>query len=221
MGNRKKAEEIILKGLKELGAGDKNIELYKETFKNMNNKDFEEVMKKIDNDDFILPIIVPHDDNVTNISVEKNLRLCEKYNNPAFEDIIIEDEDGTQRVPPHKRYNILVPYRRTKQTGDKGLSVGKDDKKVDTITGQVTGDSQTSKISFPEAQLLEGMGLNNTITEFMVDRGGDTSAYRAMRLSLIKNGKITQEVIDEFSDKVGATDALDMYLKGMHLKLTI
>lgn len=78
----------------------------------------------------------------------------------------------------------------------------KDNKTIDATTGQATGASKGSRITLPELQLLDSMGLEQSLVELMKVRGGDLGAYRAYSASLENHGQASQEVINQFGTGV-------------------
>jgi len=221
MSKRKQAEDFILKWIKKITKSDKNVQLYKDLFKRMNNKEFEEFMEKLEKEEIILNIIVPHDGFDGKITIEENYKLAKELGFDFFQHLLIEREDGTYIKTPDKYEILLLPFRRTKQTIDKGISVSDDAKRIDMLTGQVTGDSQASKLTYPELQVLVGLGLQDSLIELMRDRGGDLGAARALIGALSKYGRVSRKLIDMYSTGTLSTKSLKAYFVGMHLKVSL
>lgn len=220
MKNRKKVEDFILKWIDKITKSKENVELYKNTFKKMNDKEFDTLMNNLRNGD-ILNVIIPHDIS-KNISVENNLKLAKELGIDFFQKVSFKTNDDLPRVLSNEKMFVsLMPFRRTKQTSDKGVSVSENSKKVDLLTGQVTGDSRSSKISFPELQLLNGMGMKDSIKELTVYRSGDTGAMRAMRQSMLKYGRVNSDVIENYSTGTVGSKTLKAYFTAMHLKINL
>jgi len=222
MPKRKLIEEHVLKRIKAITKSEQNVELYKKTFKKMSNKDFEEFVLNVKTKKSRLQIIVPPDKGDTNITIEHNIKLAKEWNNEIFQHLIIKDNiNNTERITKNKFLILNLPLRRVKQTLDKGVSVAEDNKHIDVLTGQVKGDSAASKLSFPELQILVGMGLEKSVVELMRDRGGDLGANNTLVNGLIANGNISQTLVGDYATGVESTKTLKAYLNGMHLKSTL
>jgi len=89
------------------------------------------------------------------------------------------------------------------------------------ILGQVSGSSLSSKISYPELQLMISMGLDKSIKELLKHRGGDEGSMRAIKQGLLKYGRVDGKFIDEYSTDVTSTKTLKSYFNSMHLKITV
>lgn len=220
MKNRRDTEVFILKWIEKLTESKKNIELYQKMFKRLSDEEFDLLMQELKDGSRILEIIVPPDtrNSDVNISVRKNYKLAEALGY-SFEQKIKEGpvKDLPVTVTP-KEYMILdLPFRRTKQTLAKGITVAKDVKDIDTITGQVKGDSAPNKLTYPEIQLLVSYGLDESIVELLKDRGGDISSLRALIDTLKSRGKATREQLDIYSSETGSTRSLKNYFIAMHI----
>lgn len=219
MGKRKQVEKYIIDMITELTGTDFNKKLYIDLFKKMNDKEFHEFMLKLKDGD-ILNIIVPHDKGSTNITIEKNFKLYKKLGEDFFKHIVYESSDPSKPniKSKYKFYNLLLPFRRTKQTSDKGLAVAKDDKQTDAATGQVINDSRTTKLNFQELQILNGMGLKDSASELFSDRGGSTSG-RVLKQMLMRYGKVSKEILKNYDKDILSNNTLKSYFNGMHLKI--
>ena len=220
--NRKKAEEYILEYIKKITRTDLNVNLYKDLFKDMNDKEFEAFMLKIKNGEHILQVIAPNDNTSTKIDLNNNFKIAEELNYEFFQYLNIgPTENDPIRKTKNKYLITLAPFRKMKQTITKGLSYAEHDKKRDILTGQVSGESLSSKISYPELQLMISMGLDNSIKELMKHRGGDEGSMRAIKQGLLKFGKVNGDFVDEYSTGVTSGKTLKAYFNSMHLKINI
>ena len=221
---RKQVEKIILDFMKELTGTEFNVKLYKDMFDKMSDKEFDKFMEKLKNG-MILQVIVPPDKDAipVNIKVEKNLKLAKKwFNYDFFQKITIGPTSTLPKYTTKEKFLIMdLPFRRTKQTIEKGLTVSLNAKKIDMLTGQPKDESTANKLSFPELQMLVGMGMNESIIELVRDRGGDIAAMRVLLTGLTKTGTITQELVSKYAQGVLSTKTLKAYLNGMHLKNTL
>lgn len=220
--NRKKTEEFILKWVKEITRTEFNVTLYKNLFASMSDKKFEQFMVDLRDNGNILNLIVPHDAKATDVTTENNIKVGKALGHDFFQYLIYKGVNGEpDRKSLHKFFVYLTPFRRTKQTSDKGVSVAENDKKINLLTGQVTGSSQSSKISFPELQILNGMGMSKSITELTRARGGDEGEARVMKQSLLKYGKVSRTLLDSYSTGTTSSATLKAYFASMHLEISL
>ena len=221
-GNRKKAEAVILtyigKLLPESGKGaTSNQQIYERLFAAMSDKQFDEFITRLEQGEIRLAIIAP---NLTEhkLSVERNLDLAEELGHEFFERVWI---DQGNEVPP---YLSVVPYlivdlplRRQAQLLVKKISIPEDNKSVDDFTGQPTGKSKGSKISYPELQVLTALNLEQNIVEMMKYRGGDVKGFDAMNNAISKTGGVSLDNIEQLGTTVRSTETLNAFLTAMHI----
>ena len=226
MSSFKKEEKFIIDFISELTKESPetkkhNINLYTNLFKNMDDKEFTIFMEKLRDGD-ILNLIVDVDPSKSNISIDHCLNMAEKYDYPLFQKIYIkgDNKDIPDSIPTYDALILCLPFRRAKQTVEKGVSVSYDSKHFDILTGQPTGVSASSKISNPEAQILLGRGLKETATELMIDRS-DQQRSNILISGIKKYGKIPDEIVDTYGDKTRTTQTLKAYLNGMHLNMNL
>jgi len=101
--NRKKTEEFILKYIKKITNTDFNVNLYKDLFKSMNDKEFDEFMTKLKNNETILQVIVPHDTKTTKITLENNIKVAKELGHDFFQYLDIgPTKDDTKRRTKNK-----------------------------------------------------------------------------------------------------------------------
>lgn len=222
MSKRTDTEALLYTWVKKITKSDMNVNLYKKHLSNMSDKEFTEFMTKLKNKEIKLQVIVPPDMGDTKITVENNIKLAKEIGQELYQRLIITDNDaGTKRMSKNKFLILDLPLRRMKQTSEKGVSVATDNKHVDVLTGQVKGDSAASKLTYPELQILSGLGMTNSLVELMKDRGGDIGANNTLINGLIQNGTISQKLVEQYSTGVESTKILKSYLNGMHIQSTL
>jgi hypothetical protein len=218
-GNRKAAEAELLAGLEAILPGSENGALYKARFAQMNDKEFEEYIKGLEGGTERIGIIAP---NMTEpkLDTTRNLDLAEKWGHKFFEKIWMMGDDGTYYLSPIPYLVIDLPLRRQAQHLIKKISIPEDNRSVDDLTGQPTGKSKGSKISYPEVQVLAALDLPQSLTEMIKYRGGDAGGFRAMNKSISSTGAVSQEAIEHLATGVESTRTLHTLLLGMHLSST-
>jgi len=220
MSSFKKEEKFIIDLISDITKSEFNINLYKDMFKKMNDKDFTIFMEKL-RDGSMLNIIIDTDISKNKISIENNLKIAKKLNKPLFQYLYTKmDKDSPLIKSKYKYFLQLLPFRRTKQTTDKGVRVSEDNKHFDIVTGQPSGVSTATKISNPEAQILVGMGLEKTTKELLINRS-DSAKSSIMVNSIKKYGMVNDSVVENYSEQTRTSKTLKAYLAGMHLKMNL
>ncbi len=219
-GNRKKAEALILKFVGELDLSGYNTEKYKKVFAEMSDKTFHDWMVKIRAGEAQIIVFKPLYEG--KITTENNLELGKKYGLEFIEHLNVSGKQGT---PDHKtpiKYLVLdLPVRRQSQNLVKKISVPDDNKVVDELTYQPTGDSKGAKISYPELQVLTGMGLDNCISELIKYRGGDRGGFNAYTAMTLRYGSANLKTLEGFATGVESTKTLKTYLLSAHINNNI
>jgi hypothetical protein len=228
MTNRKKAEAEMLAGIEAIMPGSDNTQIYKDLFAGMSDKEFDKFMLGLEDGSIIPPIVAPNftkdrtDVKQVKLDVKRNLELAKLWGHNFFERIWFES--GDER-PPYlsNEYYLLVdlPLRRQAQLLTKKISIPEDNRSIDDFTGQPTGKSKGSRLSFSEVQLMSSWGLNSSILELMKMRGGDVASYNAMNTMLSRNGSVSQEVVKPYGGTVKSTETLHTLLTCMHYKSTL
>lgn len=220
--NRKAAEEFILKFVAKIAPNDKsNVEIYQNMFSQMSDKAFDDFMSSIESGNNRLAVISPNFGK-TGISVANNLKLAKELNHQFFQKILIEgDEDTPTYLTPIPYLVVLLPLRRQAQLLVKKISIPEDSKVIDDMTGQPTGRSQGSRLSYPEIQVLAADGLDAATEEFIKWRGGDIKGMNAFNDSISKTGSVSMQAIQHLAGGVEATKTFSIYLNCMHLQNTL
>lgn len=221
MANRKAFESTVLKWINELDPTGANGKFYKEMFSKMSDKDIEEYVTAIESgEDFVSLIYNNLKEN--GISVDNNLKVAEKMGHDFFERLRLTDPaTGKEYLTPEKYMVLDLPVRRQAQMLKKKRGVPEDNRHVDELSGQPTGESKGSGISFPELLIMYSQGLDKSILEFMKLRGGDTRAYNAMERMIAETGSSNMEPILNAGTKTKSTETLSAFLKAMHLDNTL
>lgn len=217
MSKRKEATELAIKLLSEFAGKTASVKQVESMLNNLTDKQFHAYMEALSSGDEILPYIIP---NLTRerITVDKNIRIAKKLNHSFFERLWLTDPaTGDVYLTPEEYLVIDLPVKRLQQHLHKKISIPTDNKRVDELTAQPTGDSKGSKISFPELQILYSHGLNDTIRELFKFRAGDEEAYRAMEREASATGEVRMDNIDDGTTRTKATITLETLLTSAHL----
>lgn len=221
MPNRSKAEAFIFQFLKDIEPTGYNVEQYKTVFKEMSDKDFDTYMRGLRDGTKFLVIFRPMY-KAGGLTVENNLEIAKKYGLEFFENLVYTNTpDGIDYKAPVKTLVVDLPYRRQSQTLFKKISIPDNNKVIDELTHQPTGDSRGAKISYPELQVLVGMGLDNTVSELIQYRGGDKNGFNAYNAMFMRYGNANLRTLSEYSSGVESTKTLKTYLTACHLTNTL
>ena len=219
MSKRKQVEEYVIKYISKIDKSGFNTKLYEDLFKSMNNKQFETFMQRLKDGKDILNLIVPHDSEVK-IDLENNFRIAEELNIKFFQRVTTEDDEGNVFLTPIEFLIYHLPVKRLSQHAVKGISVGENTKKRNFLTGQLAGDSASSKLSFPEMELLTSMGINKSLTEITMARTGDVTVSNIYANKLRTNGKVHLKDLQPFYTGTQSKKTLKAYFKSAHIKFT-
>jgi len=222
MKKRQEIEKFIKDWIYKITQSKFNVKLYEDLFSSMDDKQFEQFMNDLRTGKKILQVIIPTDGFDGKIDLKRNISLAKELGFDFFQHLTIgPDKDLPQYITPEKFMVLTLPFRRTKQTLEKGISVAESSKQINPITGQVKDDDATSKMTYPELQVLIGLGVKTSLVEIMRDRGGDITANTVMKNALLKFGRVSKKVVDLYAEGAMSTKALKNYLTAMHLKNTL
>lgn len=220
--NRKVVQELILERIHSLTPkSDKNRKLYEERFSKMSDLEFSRFIDRLEKEEEILTIISPNllDDG---LSIENNLKIADKIGHKFFTRIMIVGKEGVpDHLTPIEYMVIDLPVRRVSQTSDKKIKVPKNNKVIDSLTGQVTGESRGGRLTGPELQILSAMGMEASLIESMKYRGGDMRGRAAFNGILNKYGYVSLKTLDQYASGVESTNTVKTFLTAMHLKNTL
>jgi hypothetical protein len=214
---REKATAFILKYVEKLLPGSKNAEYYKELLNGLSDKDFKAMMERLRSGEEILFLIAP---NLAKerLSLERNKKLAEELGFTFFERIWMTDPKTGRRYRTPKRYMVLLlPIRRQVQLLQKKISIPENNHTIDELSGQPTGPSQGSKISFPQVQVMAAQDIDEALLELFKYRGGDIEAGRALDKEVMQTGRANLHQLTDHPTTVRSVETLSTLLKGAHL----
>lgn len=222
MALRKLAEKEILYFIERLLPEGGNKAIYEERFKKMSDVEFDEFMESLAQGEEILSLFKPNLKQ-PRLDLARNLEVAEELDYPLFQHLHLTDQGtGMVRRTPAKYLVGLVPLRRQAQTLESKMSIPDDDRTVDQLTGQATGASKSSRISYPEAQVNLSKGLNKMLLELVKFRGGDAKAYAAMNTSIYETGEASLDsIMATVPSRVKATEALNTLFTAMHIRTNL
>jgi hypothetical protein len=186
----------------------------------MSDSEFEDWVKGLEQCTQQVSVIVPNFSK-HQIDVDRNFDVAAKWGHDYFQRIWMMGPDGSYYLTPKKYLVYDLPLRRQAQHLIKKISIPEDNKSVDDLTGQPTGKSKGSKLSYPQLQVMAALGLDHSITELMKVRGGDIKAFNASNTIIAKTGTVSQAEIEPYAGGVESTKTLSAILVAMHLSNTL
>lgn len=219
--NRASAEAFILKFMKDLDPSGYNVKKWETILSELTDKQFDEYMQGLRNSkEFLVCFKPPFEAN--GITIENNLKIAPKYKVKFFQKL---DITNNKELPDHRtpiEYLVIdLPVRRQSQNLIKKINIPEHNKVVDQLSGQPTGDSKGAKISYPELQVLNSMGLEKSLEELIKFRGGDKGGFNAYNAMFLKYGTANLRTLNNYSSGVESTKTLRAYLMSMHIKPTL
>jgi hypothetical protein len=216
MSNRKTATKELLKYIDKLLPGGENVKIYEEQLTKLTDPQFDAYMTKLESGEETLFLVAPNLSK-NRLSVDRNLEIAKELNHNFFERLWLTDpHTGTTYLTPVPYLVVDLPLRRQAQLLNKKISIPDNNSHIDEMTGQATGPSKGSKLSFPELQTLYAQGLDRTIEELIKFRGGDTEAFRQMNAEMIDKGSVSLDALIDKGTRVKSTETLNILLKAMH-----
>jgi hypothetical protein len=220
MSNRQQTENFIIEYISKL-TGPVNVGLYKNKFSKMSDEEFDSFMRDLRDKKQRLCVI---DANFgpERLSVKNNIQVAKELGKSLFQRVWVTQEPGKPSyLTPNEYIVTIMPLRRQAQLLSKKVSIPEDNNSVDDFTGQPTGKSKGSKISYPETQVLASFGLNNSITELLKYRGGDERGFAAMNTMIDRTGQVNLKTIEPYAGGVKSTQTLKSLMTAMHFNVTI
>lgn len=215
--NRAGAEAFILEWIEKLIPGSENPQIYKDMFATMDDSSFDTFMADLESGEKTLAIVAPNFGK-SRLETARNLQLAKELGHNFFQRIWIEGSGNTPTYLTPIPYLIVdLPLRRQAQLLVKKISIPEDNKSVDDFTGQPTGKSKGSRVSYPETQVMAAMGLDNCLVEMLKYRGGDIKGFDAMNRSISNTGGVRLKSIEHLASGVESTRTMKTFLSGMHL----
>lgn len=220
-GNRKAFIDFILSTLESILPGNSDVPRYKAYLESLSDEEMREYALALRSGDKYLTLTAPNGTGAT-LSLERNMEVASKLGVSFFHRLWVEGKEGQPTYLTPVEYMVVkLPVRLASQRLAKKMSIPKNQRAINAMTGQVTGDSKGAGISHPELRVLASLGLEKTLVELMKYRGGDLRGNAALNASLMKTGRATQETLQHFASGVESTRTLKTYLTSAMLKNTL
>lgn len=188
-----------------------NATRYREMLTSMSIDEFDMFIQHIKKNNTNIHMYAP------NVKVTLNqkdiIKAAEKVGVLLMEKLWLKDKvTGKKYLTPNEYLILQLPIRRVSQFLLHKMAMPESDKKLDILTGQVTGDDRSSSITQVEIQSLFARDLKYTLTELVKVRGGDVNAYADMSQQIASTGEARLDSLDP------NTTARSVVMSGVFLK---
>ncbi len=218
MSNRKAAIAEAIKWVNKLLPGGEMGKIYQAQFDAMNDEQFDTYMERLASGEEILPLYAPNL-NENKLSVERNLKVADELGHKFFQRLWLTDpQTGKRYLTPVEYLIVDLPVRRQAQMLVTKIKIPENNRHVDELTGQPTGPSKGSKISFPETQVIYAQGLDAPLVEFLKIRGGDIKAFQEMNRSIFNTGGVSLAHLAKTPTVTRSVQTASILLKAAHLQ---
>lgn len=218
--DRKAAHAAALEWANDIDRSGKSGKFLDEFLGKLSNADFEAWIIKLENGEDYLPIVMEFNSNA--VSYENNLRVAKKRGVELFQQIwFVDPQTKIETLTPEKYPVYMLPIRRQIETIDYKISTSSSNMKVDANTGQVIGDDQASRFSYPEVMVTTSKELNCSLLEFMKYRGGDVKGRVEFNNLLRNTGDVSLNNLLRVKTNVKSTESLQAYFLAMHWQVNL
>jgi hypothetical protein len=169
-----------------------------------------------------MPLVLPNFDERSKATAEYWMQLADKLDIKLFERFWITDpQTGVEYRTHHEHLCLYIPVRRQQQLQEHKQQIPPHTRSVDDLSGQVTGASKGSALTFPELTGQASKSLDHCIIEQTKLRGGDQKAQQAMERELMTTGQCAQAPLLNAGTRPKSIETLIQFMKGMHLDTNI
>ena len=217
MGNRKKAEEFLLKVVKDADPTGRTTTMIKEQLAKMDDKRFHEFVMRVKEGKEFIPLIVDSE-YCKVVDNGDALDLCDKHGIKIMQRFWYRHPvTGVKALSNYEIPFMHFSVRRQIETLMNKISVSEDNSRTDVLTGQPIDGA--SAITQPESlvYLEKGGDLDANLIEKLKYRGGDIEGGRLFDQSLIETGKVsTTQLYEQHNTTTRVVQTADIYLTSAH-----
>ncbi len=222
MSNRKKIEDFCCAVLTGMDPSGINAKIYREkVFAPMDDKAFAKFIDDLKNKKRHLVMYAPNYGPVK-FDLQRNIDIGKKLGRNYYERVWFK---GRKNLPDQLSPVPVMVFptlnRRQAQLVTKGVSVPKDMRTINALTGQPTGESRSAKISMIEAQLCAAVGTISPMVELFKYRGGDVKGGAALTGMLVNTGKASLKALEPYAGGVESTNYIKALFNAAHIKINL
>lgn len=217
---RKKIQDYILKAMKLLDPNtDINTSYWKKKFDTMSDKDFDNFMHNVREHKENVHMYVPpfkvtlRSKDMVNAAHALGVKLMHRL-------WMRDQHTGIKYLTPEEYLVVQLPVRRQQQFLDEKLSVPDNDKTIDGLSGQVSGDSKCCSLTSPQIQIFHARNLNASLFELANVRGGNIHNYAEFKRSLEETGEVSLNQLDPMN-RTRVAVVGQVWLTAMHLDINL
>lgn len=217
MGDRKAFTKIAVDWIKKIIPGSDYPRILEGQLNGLSDDQFEVYVRHLEETGDSIPIVVPVMSS-TKIDVMRNIAIAKELGYEFFQHLLLTDPvTGATYKTPIKYLVLQLPFRRQQQMLEEKASIPETNRHVNDLTGQPTGPSKGASLTYPEIQVMRSQEWDNTLTELLKYRGGDTRGFQAMNRSISDQGGVSLQTLSSAPTMVKSTETLYVYLLSAHL----
>lgn len=215
-GNQKAAIAYAVEKLNEVDRSGRSGQFFKEQTEKMSLADFTKFVERCENGEDYVSVIMQLNDTKS-ITVENNKKVAKKWGVKLYQRFWqVNPATGVEFLSPNEHPCYYLPVRRQIETIEYKISYSSSNMKIDAITGQVIGNDQASRMSYPEVMVVYSKELNYSLIEFMKYRGGDVQGRVEFNNLLRNTGGVSLDNLLRTKTTVKSTESLQVYFLAMH-----
>lgn len=213
-------EEIIELAMEFTPKDDSNAKYLRSRLEAMSDAEFTKYMAELESGEEIIPLTVP---NFTKkgLDLDRNKKIAKKHGIELMQRVWYTDPlTGVRSLSRGTAMITILPVRVQSQLLSEKDSIPLTNTRIDESSGQVTGDSKGSRISYPELGSLLSEDLQISALELVKVRGGDRRALAEMEREIISTGTAKLGPLMQMGTRAKSADMISAYLDGMHFDNT-
>jgi len=216
---RTHAEQKIYDLMNDLDLTGYNAGVYKEYFAKMSDKEFINFCKRLGTEkDYNLFFEIDSLDKKATPNIATIRKTADKWKVPLVEYVVFPYKNPND--PEHPVVSrtpipvVVIQVRRLQQMLDKKNAASANTDKINSLTGQVTGDSKAASLSDMQTMALATSGQFDTIKEFLGPRSDDQVSKMKMLESIEKYGTFNLNSLNLRTENKRSVQTMKVFLRG-------
>lgn len=195
-----------------------------EWLKSMSETRFRSFMKELlENPQKCLRIEIDSFNEKGYLKLPDIIKAAKKLDIPLEERVIMPYRSADPSKPMVTRTKVpilYIPIRRLQQLLSKKNSASADNDKVNSMTGQVTGDSKSAAINSSQTFSLVVTGHTGVLKEYLGPRADDEKSKQQMIRAIEKDGKVNLSDLDIDPNNKQSINTFKTFMYGAGLEVT-
>lgn len=212
---RKETEEKIIKFLSEWDKSGYNQDEYRERFSKMSDSEFILWMEKMRDGDAFISFELDGRSSIPSVEFIEN--IGKKYGIELSEYVVMpfrSNDPNKPMVTMTKVPIIKIMVKRLQQLVEKKNSISGDNKSINPLTGQVTGNSKSAKWSNTQTYAATTTNQANVNKEFLGPRADDEVSKKQMIDQIEKYGNVNLSDLDILPHNKQSLNTVEVFLRG-------